>query len=74
VTDHNGFLNLWGTHFDRVTGRPSGKPFQVTAFNTPSVMFPSSIEGGDISLSRDKLAITLEETSGSIWVLDNVDQ
>jgi dipeptidyl aminopeptidase/acylaminoacyl peptidase len=74
VTDQNGLFNVWGTPFDPTAGRLSGKPFQLTAFNTPGLMFPSSIELADISITNDKLAITLEQASGSIWMLDNVDQ
>jgi Tol biopolymer transport system component len=74
VTDQNGFLNVWGIRFDPATGKPVGRPLQVTAFNTPSLMFPSSIEPADISLGRGKLALTLEQASGSIWMLDIVDE
>ena len=49
-------------------------PFQVTAFESPRLMFPSYIEPSDISLAPGKLAVTLQETSGSVWVLDDVDQ
>lgn len=74
VGEKNGFLNVWGNHFDPVRGKPIGKPFRVTAFETPSLMFPESIEPADISVAAGKLAVTLQESSGSIWMLDNVDQ
>jgi len=74
VAEKNGFLNVWGIHFDMVSERPMGLPFQITAFESPTLMFPSYIEPADISLAPGKLAITLQETSGSVWVLDNVDQ
>jgi Tol biopolymer transport system component len=74
VTDHDGFLNVSGIRFDPAIGKPFGKSFQVTSFNTPSLMFPSSIESADISIGRGKLALTLEQASGSIWVLDNIDR
>jgi hypothetical protein len=74
VTDHNGILNVWGMRFDPAGGKPIGEPFQVTAFDTPTLKFPSSSELGEISLARGKLAVNLEQTSGSVWVLDNVDR
>ena len=74
VVEKDGFLNVWGDHFDPLRGKPTGMPFQVTAFETPSLMFPESIEPADISVAAGKLAITLQESSGSIWMLDNVDQ
>ena len=74
VTAKNGFFNIWAVRFDSANGKPVGMPFQVSAFKSPSLMFPSYIEPADISLAPGKLAVTLQETSGSIWVLDNVDQ
>ena len=37
-------------------------------------MVPRKIDDVELSLSQDKLALTMEERSGSIWVLDNVGQ
>jgi Tol biopolymer transport system component/DNA-binding winged helix-turn-helix (wHTH) protein len=73
VIEKNGFLNVWGIRFDGLRGKTAGTPFQITAFESPAIMLPSLIEASDISLSPGKLAIDLEETSGSIWMLDNVD-
>ncbi len=52
---------------------PVGDPFRVTAFERPSLMVPQQIEPV-LSLSQDRLVLTLEEVSGAIWVLDNVDR
>jgi hypothetical protein len=35
-------------------------------------MVPRQIEDVELSLTQDKLVLTMEELSGSIWVLDNV--
>jgi hypothetical protein len=37
-------------------------------------MVPQQIEPVSLSLSQDRLVLTLEEVSGAIWVLDNVDR
>jgi len=37
-------------------------------------MIPQRISLVALSLSQDKLVLTTEEVSGSIWVLDNVDR
>jgi Tol biopolymer transport system component len=74
VMDQNGFFNVWGTHFDPARGKPVGQPFQVTKFDSPKLMFPLLIEPVEISIGGNKLALTLEEASGSIWMLDNVDR
>jgi Tol biopolymer transport system component/DNA-binding winged helix-turn-helix (wHTH) protein len=70
----DGFLNVWGIRFDRAKGKPVGKPFQVTAFEKPSLMvFPHPGAIG-LSVQQSSLISTLSELSGSIWVMDNVNQ
>jgi hypothetical protein len=49
-----------------------GEAFRVTAFENPGLMIPDLIPLVQLSLNQDKLMLTLEERSGSIWVLDNV--
>jgi Tol biopolymer transport system component len=69
-----GFFNVWGIRFDPAKGKPVGEPFRVTSFERPSLMifeYPYAIA---LSVQQDKLVLTMAETSGSIWVLDNVDQ
>ncbi len=73
ISGIGGFFNLWGIHFDPSTGRPVGEPFQLSAFKRPSLMIPQKMSLVELSLSQDKLVLTVEEDSGSIWVLDNVD-
>ena len=74
LSERSGFFNAWGVHFDPMTGKSVGKLFPVTSFESPSLMVPIRIPGVDISLNREKLVLTLEERSGSIWVLDNLDR
>ena len=73
VSGRGGFFNVWGIHFDPSKGKPVGDPFRVTAFERPGLMVPSdSISEVELSLNQDKLVLTMEELSGSIWMLDNV--
>ena len=37
-------------------------------------MIPDVIPLAELTLTQDKLMLTMEERSGSIWVLDNVDR
>jgi hypothetical protein len=37
-------------------------------------MVPKYIYPVELSLTQDKLVLTMEKRSGSIWVLDNVDR
>ncbi len=69
-----GFFNVSGIRFDPDKGKPVGEPFRVTAFEKPSLMIPDFIAEVGLSVTQNKLAITVEEQSGSIWMLDNVDK
>jgi Tol biopolymer transport system component/DNA-binding winged helix-turn-helix (wHTH) protein len=72
VSGRGGVFNVWGIHFDPATGKPRGERFPVTAFDSPGPMVPRQIQDVELSLTQDKLVLTMEERSGSIWVLDNV--
>ena len=72
VSDRSGFFNVWGIHFDATKGKPVGEPFRVTAFENPNLMIPDWISIVELSLSQEKLVLTMAERSGSIWLLDDV--
>jgi dipeptidyl aminopeptidase/acylaminoacyl peptidase len=72
VSGRGGVFNVWGIRFDPARGKPRGEPFPVTAFESPGPMIPRQIPEVELSLTQDKLVVTMEEDSGSIWVLDNV--
>ena len=74
ISSRGGVFNVWGIHFDPASGKPRGKPFPVTAFDSPGPMVPRQIQDVELSLTQDKLVLTMEELSGSIWLLDNVDR
>jgi len=74
LSERKGFFNLWGIRFDPAKGQPQGKPFQVASFDSPSPMIPKFIQAVEFSLTDGRLVLPLEQTSGSIWVLDNVDR
>jgi Tol biopolymer transport system component/DNA-binding winged helix-turn-helix (wHTH) protein len=74
VSGHEGFFNVWGIRFDPQKGTTVGGPFQITSLEKPSVMVPNTISYVGLSVTQRKLAITVLEQSGSIWVLDNVDR
>ena len=74
LSGRGGFFNVWGIHFDPNAGRPVGQPFQVSKFERPRLMVPRWIPTVGLSLTQDKLVMTMTEESGSIWVLDNVDR
>ena len=73
VSRPGGFFNVWGIHFDPAAGKPIGQPFQVSKFDSPRLMIPQWIGPVGLSLTQDKLVLTVAQASGNIWVLDNVD-
>ena len=74
ISARGGIFNVWGIHFDPINGQPVGEAFQVTAFKNPNLMIPDKINFVELSLTQDKLVLAMEDRSGSIWVLDNVDR
>jgi eukaryotic-like serine/threonine-protein kinase len=68
------FLDVWGLRFDTATGQPGGEPFRVTRYTSASRRL-ASIEGGnELGISAHRLVVSLQESTGNIWVLDNVDK
>jgi hypothetical protein len=74
VSGRSGFFNVWGVRFDPAQGKAVGDAFPVTSFNTPALMIPQEIPHVDFAVSREHLAFTLEQVSGGIWLLDNLDR
>jgi Tol biopolymer transport system component/DNA-binding winged helix-turn-helix (wHTH) protein len=74
LSRRGGFFNVWGIHFDSEKGRPAGEPFRVSAFERPRLMVPQMIPPVALSITKNRLLLTMSKVSGGIWVLDNVDQ
>jgi len=74
VSAPGGFFNIWGIRFDPSEGKPVGQPFQISKFDSPRLMILRAIPFVGLSFNQNKLVVTMAEQSGSIWLLDNVDQ
>jgi Tol biopolymer transport system component/DNA-binding winged helix-turn-helix (wHTH) protein len=74
ISRPGGYFNVWGIHFDPAAGKPVGQPFQVSKFDSPRLMIPRWIAPVGLSLTQDKLVLTVAQASGNIWVLDDVDR
>jgi WD40-like Beta Propeller Repeat len=74
LSSRTGFLNVWGIRFDAELGRAQGQPFQVTSFANPKLMVADDLDWQSLSLSQDRLVLSMSETSGSIWALQDVDK
>lgn len=69
-----GYLNVWGIHFDRVSGKPIGEPFQVTSYKSESKMLWQEKSLLNISVGEHRLVLPISEVEGSIWMLENLDR
>ena len=74
LSNRKGFFNVWGIHFDPVKGKPEGAPFQVTNLDSPKLMIADLISSVSLSLTEDKLIVTVAQRSGSIWILGDMDR
>jgi Tol biopolymer transport system component/DNA-binding winged helix-turn-helix (wHTH) protein len=73
LSNRTGFWNLWGRRFDSSAGVPVGEPFQVSQFDTSAQMI-RNLSNVQIAITRERLILPLTQSSGVIWVLENVDR
>ncbi len=73
-TASRGFSTCGASAFDPAGGQPVGEPFRVTSFDSPGRMVWPEIGPALIALSAGRLVLPITEVTGSIWVLDNVDE
>ena len=73
LSNRSGFANVWGRRFDPVAGRPEGDAFQVTSFASPTVRVRAPVTSAELAIAADRLVLSVVESSGSVWVLENVD-
>jgi len=74
MSGHGGFYGVWAVHFDPLRGRGLGAPFLVKAFDDPSFIIPRNTLIAEVSVSQNSLVVPLQQVSGGIWMLNNVDQ
>jgi hypothetical protein len=64
-SDRDGFRCLWAQSLDRLTKRPAGVPLAVYHFHR-SRQSPRGF-GPQNAVARDKVVLSLLETTGNIW-------
>jgi hypothetical protein len=69
-----GVYNVRGVHFDPAKGRQVSESFPISSFTSPGPIISNNITSVELTLNQTSLVITLEESPGSIWMLDNVDR
>jgi hypothetical protein len=73
-TSRGGFYNLAGVRFDPDKGVTIGQPFDVTHFASPSLMVNTNLDETQIGISARRVVLPMSSSTGSIWILDNVDK
>jgi eukaryotic-like serine/threonine-protein kinase len=69
ISERDGFRCLWAQRLDPMGKRPRGSPFAVHHFHRSRFnnrMGDTGLIG--LSLSRDKIFLSLEELTGNIWM------
>jgi dipeptidyl aminopeptidase/acylaminoacyl peptidase len=74
VSDRQGLLNVWGLRVDPAKGTPIGEPFQVTSFASPRQTISPELQRMQIAVTAMRLFLPITETSGELWLLDNVNR
>ncbi len=74
LTNRSGFYNLAGIRFDPDQGIAVGAPFDVTNFNSPSLTITPFMARAEIAISDHRAVLPMTSSTGSIWLLDNVDK
>jgi eukaryotic-like serine/threonine-protein kinase len=69
-----GFFNLAGIRFDSDRGIAVGQPFDVTHFTSPSLAIAPDMGQAEIAIAAHRVVLPMMSSSGSIWMLDNVDK
>ena len=68
-----GYYNLWGVRLDPATARPISAPFQISRFDTPAMSIEPNVVVSDIFFEGNRLAVTMRNASGSIWMMSDVE-
>jgi Tol biopolymer transport system component len=74
LSNRTGFWNLWGRRFDPARGAPLGEPFQVSRFDSSVHMVGPNVSALQMAITRDRLILPVTQSSGGVWVLENVDR
>ena len=74
VSNRTGFFNVWKVRFDPLSGKPLDQPTRVTNFESTTQMIMPNIVQLEMALTSDRIILPMMETSGGIWVLENIER
>src|SRR5690606_19156468 len=69
VSDPGGGVNVWRRRFEPATGRTSGEPYRLTAFEGAQRPVPDDLDAVDIAVADGRLVLPVTETSSRIWTV-----
>jgi len=67
------YFNLWAVPFDPVRGVEAGAAFRITSYDSPALFLTPHPTTINMEVEKDRVALTMSSTSGSIWMLDGLD-
>jgi Tol biopolymer transport system component len=74
VSNRTGFFNVWKVRFDPASGKILNQPVRITDFENAAHMLMPNFVHMEIALTADRLILPMTESSGGIWIMENVDQ
>jgi len=69
-----GYYTMWGQPFDPDNGTAVGAPFKVTHFDSPASYILKNLGLMEPDVSRTQLIVSIEERTGRILIMDNVER
>jgi Tol biopolymer transport system component len=73
-SNRGGLPNLWAIRFDTRKGVALGEPFAITTFKGDGEQLPSTFPSDDFSIARGRLALTIQNPVGGIWMVEQVNR
>jgi Tol biopolymer transport system component len=72
--NEGAYLQVWRVPFDTNRGEPAGPAGRLSAFESPAFKLSQSLSRASWGVADPKVYLTMTSTSGSVWMLDNVDR
>jgi len=74
LRNQGGFQNLAAIRFDPDRGVTVGEPFDLTHFTSPDLVVAPLLDRTEVGIAAHRAILTMMSSTGSIWMLDNVDK
>ena len=74
ISNRDGLMSLWARRFDPESGTPVGAPFRAKSFDNLQQRLAENLRQVEIAVSDKRIFLPITETTGKIWILDQVDR